>query len=219
MRRKLLYTLIFSFSFATCQSQNFFPVYTSENLYKFSKSYFRSDPFASDFSVFLKHLLNDPTIKDKFIRQKTDSTLYAFYGVYTNYNPFFFTPKRVEVLLEQQIIELGDSTYRFRDTIFSYQLMAFADDNPAGEADIKKEFEKIHRQSNRKFNGSNYNEFKDGDVVKTAIHNYFVPAVTLAPVSLMRGRLKEKKEWVLNVSLRFKVSENHAILPFLNRPK
>jgi hypothetical protein len=216
MGHKLLYTLIFFFASGTCQSQNFFPVYATENLYKFSKTYFRSDPLASEFSVFMKHLLNDPTIKDKFVQQKTDSTLYAFYGVYTNYNPFFFTPKRVEVLLEQQVIEYGDSTKQLKDTIFSYQLMAFTDDNAAGEADIKKEFDKIHRQTNRKFTGSNYNEIKNGDLVKTAIHNYFVPAITLAPVSLMRGRLNEKKEWVLNISLRFKVRENQAILPILN---
>jgi hypothetical protein len=142
-----------------------------EILVDFTHAYYRSDPFKTSFSGFLKHLMNDPTLKDKVIHQKTDSSFFSFEGTYTNYNPFFFKPKRVEVLLEETPIIYKESPDAIIDTIFNYHLIAYSDNSTAGVKEIKKEFEKINRQYKKKFFDSNYAERKEGEEKKKESEN------------------------------------------------
>jgi hypothetical protein len=186
--------------------------FSQEGLYQFSKSYFRSDPLVGSFSGFLKHLMNDPAMKNKQIQQRTDSTLFYFFGVYTNYNPFFFKPKRVEILLEETSIKYVDSLPA--DTILVYQLLAYTDGS-RGQQEVKKEFEKIHRQYNKRFDNSNYRTLETGEKITGGLHNYFVSFAGLAPVSTIWGVLKETNEYVLNITLRIKSKGNRAVLPVM----
>lgn len=202
MKKTLLLPLIILFAYASTFAQ--------EGFYQLTKNYFRSNPFIGEFSSFLKHLINDPAIQNKKTQQRTDSTLFYFYGAYNNYNPFFFKPKRVEILLEEASVKYTDTVPN--DTIFVYQLVAYADASK-GKHEIKKEFEKIHRQYNKKFNASNYQDLKTGDDITGGLHNYFVPFAGLAPVSTAWWLLRETDEYVLNITLRIKSSENRAILP------
>ncbi len=201
MRKQLLSFFLILFTATASFSQ--------EGLFQFSKSYFRSDPFVGSFSGFLKHLMNDPAMTDKEIRQRTDSTLFYFLGVYKSYNPFFFKPKRVEILLEEVSIKYTDSLPA--DTILVYQLIAYTDGNK-GKQEVKKEFEKIHRQYNKKFYNSNYHELKTGSEITGAFHNYFVPYAGLAPVSTVWRNLNETNEYVLNLTLRIKSDGNRTVL-------
>lgn len=188
-------------------------VYTSsaqEGLFQFSKSYFRSNPFIGEFSGFLKHLINDPAIMNKEIRQRTDSSLFYFSGVYNNYNPFFFKPARIEIILGEASVQYADSIPA--DTILIYQLLAYADSSNKGEQNVKKEFGKIHRQFNKKFYNSNYQDLKTGSTTTGGVHNYFVAFTGLAPVSVAWGKLKESNESVLNLILRIKKSGNQTVL-------
>ncbi|HKZ66968.1 MAG TPA: hypothetical protein VJ111_11450 [Chitinophagaceae bacterium] len=184
--------------------------FSQEGLYQFSKSYFRSDPLIGSFSGFLKHLMNDPAITNKRIRQRTDSTFFYFFGVYNNYNPFFFKPKRVEILLEETSIKYIDSLPA--DTILVYQLLAYTDGSK-GKQEVKKEFEKIHRQYNKKFDDSNYQDLKTGEDTTGGLHNYFVSFAGIAPVSTLWGILKDTNEYILNIIFRIKSSENRTVLP------
>lgn len=186
-----------------------------ESLLKFSKSYFRSDPFTGEFSGFLKHLINDPAISEKLIQKRTDTSLYYFYGIYTSYNPFFFKPKRVEILLEETPMTYEDSLY-MTDTIFTYQLLAYANDDAAGNKETKKEFEKIHRLVHRKFE-SNYKEVKEGNEITTAVHNYFIHDRLLSPLSIAWGRLEKQQELFLNITLRVKMDGNRSMVPVLRK--
>lgn len=186
--------------------------FSQEGLFQFSKSYFRSDPLVGSFSGFLKHLMNDPAIKNKQIQQRTDSTLFYFFGVYTSYNPFFFKPKRVEILLEETSIKYVDSLPA--DTILVYQLLAYTDGS-RGQQEVKKEFEKIHRQYNKRFDNSNYSNLETGEKITGGLHNYFVSFAGLAPVSTIWGVLKETNEYVLNITLRIKSKGNRAVLPVM----
>lgn len=211
MRKKpLLFIAIFFFTFAAYGQDEVY-LARAEQLIKFSKNYFRSDPFAGEFSSFLKHLINDPAIIEKNIQKRTDTTLYSFYGTYTSYNPFFFKPKRVEILLEETPVEYIDSL-QTRDTIFAYQLMAYADDDNAGNEETLKEFEKINRQTGRKLE-NNYRELKNGNEITARIYNYFMPGHLLSPLSIAWGRLPGQHELVLNITLRFKMSANVSVLP------
>lgn len=210
--RKNLIILLTVFLITACANAQSNVDPTLQGLHKFADEYFRSDPFKGQFSSFLKHLINDPAISEKTIQKKTDTSLYSFFGVYNNYNPFFFKPKRLEVLLEESAVFYNDTT-KASDTIFLYQLLAYLDDSPKGKEELSKEFEKIHRQTKRKFFDTSYKEVIDKDNVKTAWHNYFVPYYGIAPASIIWSKLEEHHELVLNITLRFKISRNETILP------
>jgi hypothetical protein len=200
MRKILLTLFIASFYFTGSFAQ--------EGLYQFSKSYYRSNPFVGNFSGFLNHLLNDPSLQEKAIQKRTDSSLFYFSGIYTNYNPFFFKPKKLQILLQEISVQYADSL--IHDTIFIYQLLAYADGTSKGQQEVKREFEKIHRVFNKRFYNSNYQYLNTGEVITGGVHNYFVAYSGLAPVSTVWSKIDN--EFVLNISLRIKASGNRAVL-------
>ncbi len=183
-----------------------------EGLYQFAHSYFRSDPFQGQFSRFMEHLMKDPGITEKRTRLRSDTSLFYFFGVYSNYNPFFFKPKRMEVLLEEMPVQYVDSLPP-QDTILVYQLVAYGENSEKGLKEIKKEFEKIHRQYKRRFFDSNYHEFKENAAVTGAMYNYFVPLHGLSPLTIAWGKLEGPDAPILNITLRMKTSENMTVLP------
>lgn len=202
MKKKLLSVFITLFVYISSFSQ--------EGLFQFTKSYFRSNPFVGEFSGFLKHLMNDPLLKDKKTWTRTDTSLFHFSGVFNNYNPFFFKPKRIEIALEEISVQYVDSLPA--DTILVYQLLAYAEGNSKGEQEVKKEFEKIHRQFNKKFYNSNFQDLQIGEEIKGGVYSYFVHSAGIAPISVAWGKLKDD-EFVLNLILRIKTRGNVAILP------
>lgn len=198
--RKILLTLIITSFYGS-------GAFAQEGLFQFSKIYFRSNPFTGNFSGFLHHLLNDPSLLEKETQKRTDTSLFYFSGYYKNYNPFFFKPKKMQILLQEASVNYGDSLVN--DTIFIYQLVAYADGTEKGEQDVKREFEKIHRVFNKKFYNSNYQELNNGES-SGGLHNYFVAYSTLAPASTIWTKLNN--EFILYITLRFKASENRAVL-------
>ena len=200
--KKFLLLFPFTLTFSVASPQ--------EGLLQFSKSYFRSNPFAGNFSGFMNHLLNDPAIQNKQVVHRTDTTLFYFSGIYKNYNPFFFKPRRIEVRLLESPIQYADSLPT--DTIIVYQLTAYADPGELGKQEVKKEFEKIHRQVNKKFYSSSYMDLKTGAAITGGAHHYFVGFASLAPVSVLWAILDETREPILNIILRMKTSNNQAVL-------
>lgn len=175
---------------------------------KVTKNYFRSDPFTGEFSAFLKHIINDPSIKGKELFQRSDTGLFYLHGFYSTHNPFFFKPKKIEVVLAEVEINYSDSA-AFTDTILLYQLVAYAD----SLNEVKKEFEKIHRQIKGGFSKTNYQEQNSKPVATAGWHNYFLSTYALAPVTIMWGKSKETGEAVLNITVRLKANYNRASLP------
>lgn len=206
--KKLYFVLAFSLVLLKGSAQDI--------LLNFTHSYYRSDPFqTTTFSGFLKHLMNDPTLKEKVTHQKTDSSFFSFEGTYTNYNPFFFKPKRVEVFLEETPITYEQWPQNLTDTIFNYHLIAYSDNTPAGIKEIKKEVEKINRLYKKRFMGSKYFERKEGEEIAGATYNYFIPDYALSPLSVGWGKLKTGSETVLVITLRIKPIGNETNLPQL----
>jgi hypothetical protein len=107
--------------------------YGQSSVFKITKEYFRSDPFQKEFSSFLKHLLNDPSLTNKVIEKRTDTSLFYFQGTYTSHNPFFFKPERVEVILAESMVELDSLII---DTIYVYQLLAYHSDTMEGKQEL-----------------------------------------------------------------------------------
>jgi hypothetical protein len=202
--RKFYFLLLFTTLFFSSSAQ--------DGLYQFTNSYFKPNPFQGEFSSFLKKLTTDVSLKDTRISPRTDSSLFFFVGTYKNHNPFFFIPKRIDVLLEEMAIKYAD-TATVTDTVLVYELMAFTEGDKKGIQEVKKEFEKIHRQYNKKFVQSNFIPLQNDKVTEGGAHNYFSAFSALAPLTVSWGRLKSTNETVLNITLRFKKIENQAVLP------
>jgi hypothetical protein len=205
--KKLYIILLFSVGFSAACSAQF------EGLYQFTHSYFRSDPFLGQFSGFMQHLTSDQAITLKETKLRTDSSLYSFIGIYDKYNPFFFKPGKVQVMLKETPVQYSDSLPS-ADTILLYQLTAFAEISDKGRKEVQTEFEKIHRNYKRRFFDFNFSEFKDdNEKVIGAMHNYFVPMHGLAPVTVAWGVVEKTQQPVLTLTLRLKTSSNLAALP------
>jgi hypothetical protein len=199
--RKILLTL-FIFAFYLTHS------FAQDGLFEFTKSYFRSDPLSGQFNIFLNHLMNDPILQNKEIQKRTDTSLFYFSGTYGKYDRFFFKPRKVEILLQEQSLTYVDSIPA--DILFVYQLTAYADSTGSGQQEVKREFEKIHRLFNKKFHESNYRNLETEGFGTGGLHNYFVNFSTLAPLTTAWGKIKD--EFVLQITLRIKTSSNRAIV-------
>ena len=103
-------------------------------------------------------------------------------------------------MLEETSISFSD-TAKAVDTIFLYQLLAYLEDNKKGREELMKEFEKIHRQTKRKFYDTGYKEYRKDNEITGAWHNYFVPYYSLAPLTIIWSELKDQHELVLNITL------------------
>jgi hypothetical protein len=181
-----------------------------ETISKIIKRYFRSDPFKTEFSSFLSHLMNDPTLINKLTEKRTDSTLFYFEGTYTTHNPFFFKPKRVDVILTQTVVALDSLP---ADTIYSYQLLAWGNDTKEGTEELKKEFEKIYRQYKNSFSKSQHIENPAASKWKGATYNFFDLFHAVSPFALSWFEPGENKEVCLILTIRMDSYMNMAILP------
>jgi len=204
--KKFLLFLLLAFVLVQANAQD-------ETLKKFSKSYFRSDPFAGTFSGFLNHLLKDPSIIDKKIEQRTDTSFFYFGGKYLNFNPFFFKPKKVEVVLTETEVRYSEDSPLI-DTIYVYQVIAQTDFTPEGMEEVKKEFNRILHQYKKKFYSSNTQDLTDkqGKVVGN-FANFFIPYQAVAPITIAWGKMDGENSAVLNILIRLKSSDNYAVLP------
>jgi hypothetical protein len=143
---------------------------------------------------------------------RTDTSFFYFHGEYTNFNPFFFKPKKLEVILTEIEIRYSESSPNI-DTIYLYQLLAFADYDKTGIDEVKKEFTRIKRQYAKKFFNTNHKDLADDSKKVGEIQNYFVPYAGVAPLSIAWGKLQNENAAVLNITLRMKSMYNRAILP------
>ncbi|HEY6503322.1 MAG TPA: hypothetical protein VIZ28_05050, partial [Chitinophagaceae bacterium] len=175
-----------------------------------SHSYFRSDPFENEFSSFLKQLLSDPALTDKIIEKRTDTSLFFFQGTYNKYNPFFFKPKKVVVVLTEIPVELDSLK---TDTIYSYQLLAYNNDSKEGIEEVKKEFEKIYRRYKGSFKNTSHSENLSGNGLPSVTYNFFDPYYAVAPFAISWAGPNADKEICLILTIRMNTKDNKATLP------
>ena len=200
--RKIYFSLFFVLLYIASLSQ--------ETMSKIAKSYFRSDPFDGEFSSFMTHLLNDPAINSKIIEKRTDTSLFYFQGTYNTFNPFFFKPKRVQVVLTELPVDLDSLV---RDTIYNYQLFAYDDDSKQGVQELKKEFDKILRRYKGSFHTNQYSENQLPGKSKGATYNFFDVLHGIAPFAISWFGPNENKEMCLVLTIRLDTRYNRAILP------
>ena len=134
-----------------------FTVNGQQQLEKIAANYFRSTPFNKEFSQFLAHLMNDPTLIDKTIKKKTDSTLFYIQATYSSHNPFFFKGIKTKVILAEKEEMPADSTQE-PQSVYIYQLIGYAPSGEDGIKDIKEEYKKIGRRYKKSFYAADYFE-------------------------------------------------------------
>ncbi|MET0634590.1 MAG: hypothetical protein ABWZ25_01100 [Chitinophagaceae bacterium] len=177
---------------------------------KFTRAYYRSNPFEMTFGKFVEHVMLDPTLSSRVRSPRTDTSLFIFSATYTSFNPFQFKPARVDVALLEQNIQLYEGRPQ-GDTIMLYVIIAHGDSTGSGLSEIKKEYDRITRRNKRIFfNAKEESIGEDG--VDGMITNFFVSYAQLSPVSV---------EWIsglgsrplLRLTMRIRNRGNETVLP------
>ncbi len=211
--RKFYFILLISF--LSCYSS----YSQQEPVYKVTKEYFRSNPFNKEFGSFLSSLISDPTVKDKTIERKTDTSLFYFHGTYTTHNPFFFKPKRVEVMFTEMVIPIDTLP---PDTLYAYQLLAYNDDSKEAVQELKREFEKILKRYKNGFTRSAYTDNSADTKGGGETYNFFDGLHAISPFALSWFGPDDNKESCLVLTIRLDTYNNQAVLPmpfFSNPPR
>lgn len=204
--KKYLSILIF-ISLYSCHT------FAQEVIVELAKKYYRSNPFEGSFNQFLNHLMNDPTLKEKTIHKKTDSTLFFLEGAYSTHNPFFLKANKTKIILaEREEVETGDSLQYFQTT-FLYQLIAYASPSEAGTKDVKEAFEKICRHYKKKFDGEYYREIKYKGIQTGEVRDYSLNYPGFLPLTVAWATTNEEKDNLIALTIRFRVFDNLAYIP------
>jgi len=184
----------------------------SQPLYKVTAEYFRQDPFKTTFSQFLNNLIGDPSMTEKDLRKKNDSTLFYMQGTYPAHTPFFFPALRSKMILAERQ-EFMDTTATSTYTYFVYQLIGYAKPGKEGLKDIKEEFDRLNRRLKKGLTGSVQKALKRGSEESGAIMNYTYRDMVFYPLTIAWASSEENKENIIAISIRFFVDENQAYLP------
>ena len=210
MRFKVFLTSVFTILFAvTCSS-----LCAQQGMLQVAKNYFRSNPFDREFSQFLQHLLNDPTLTNKVIRKKTDSTLFFLDASYSTHSPFTFKPIRTRIILaEREDVLVRDSISELK-TVYQYQLVGYAPPGEDGLQDVRSEYEKFIKKIRRSF--STYQKSTTGTAENPTgeITDFSFPTLHFMAVTIAWINSKEQEN-LFAVTVRFQVADNYAYLPLL----
>ncbi|MES1217509.1 MAG: hypothetical protein ABUT20_18515 [Bacteroidota bacterium] len=203
MKKIFLIVLFLIYWFYSFSQQTFFQI---------AENYFRSNPFKTEFSTFLTHLMNDPAITNKTIDKKTDSTLFFFEGTYNSYNPFFFKAIRTKVILAEKE-EPGDDTSQLVYTNYYYQLIGYAVTGDEGVTDIHEEFDKFCKRYKKKFDEEDYKEIKNQEKLIGEIRKYSLKYPGYFPLMVAWATSREKNDNIFALTVKFRVYNNIAYLP------
>jgi hypothetical protein len=182
-----------------------------ETFIKISGNYFRSTPFRREFSKFVDHLMNDPTLTDKKINKKNDSTLFFFEGIYSSHNPFFFKAVKTKIILAEKEV-MADDTSKALQTIYVYQLVAYAPPGEEGIKDVKEEYDRFCRRYKKGFGDSYYEELKAAGKQAGEIRNFTFSNVAFYPLTAAWASSKDHTDNIFAITIRFKVFDNLSYL-------
>jgi hypothetical protein len=183
-----------------------------QTLNHIAEIYYRSNPFEKEFSKFLNHLMNDPTLINKIIHKKTDSTLFFLEGIYTSHNPCFFKASQTKIILAEREEAESDSS-KYLHTVFVYQLISYASPGDEGIKDVREEFEKFCRHYKKKFEGDHYKELKAEKKLTGEIRDYSLKYQGFFPLSVAWATSREHDVNIFALTIRFIVFDNQAYLP------
>lgn len=204
MKRTLLLLFLFISFYSHAQEVN-----------RIAKTYYRSNPFITPFSDFLSHLVNDPTLNNKTIHKKTDTSSFFFEGDYSTHKPFGLTNSRTHVVLAELQQQANDSGRSVIRTIYVYQLIGYSTKDEDGTKEVKKTFERFARKSQNHFANTNYRELtRDGKQIGEINDFQLYPYLPFDHVTTAWANT-EKGENLFAITIRFVVANNRAKVPYL----
>lgn len=186
----------------------------SQPIGRIAKTYYRSNPFITPFNDFVSHLINDPTLVNKKLMKKTDSTLFFMEGDYSTHRPFVLKDGRTHIILaeKQEPVDSLGMAYR---TIYVYQIIGYAAAGDEGAKEVKKEFERFCRKYRSGFVNTNTQELMSndkqlGEICEFQLYRYlpFIP-VTAAWAHSQDGTN------IFALTIRFVMVDNRAMVPYL----
>jgi hypothetical protein len=201
------YSIIFFFIICLCYQSS-----AQQAVYNIAKTYYRSNPFENNFSKFLDYLMNDPTLVNKTIHKKTDSTLFFLEGTYATHNPVFFKASQTNIILAERE-EVENDSSQYIHTFFVYQLISYASPGEEGIKDVREEYEKFCRHYKKKFEGDHYKELKAEEKQAGEITDYSLKYPRFFPLSVAWATSREHDANIFALTIRFMVFENQAYLP------
>jgi len=180
-------------------------------IFQVARHYLRSNPYNIHFSAFLNHLINDPSLSNKTIQKRSDTSFFFFRGVYSNHNPYSFNASRTEVRLVEHRVVMEDSLSTV-DTLLFYQLIGYSFSGVAGTESVKKEFSKFDRKYGKQFYSEPGEVKKGGEIVGMIKNYYFLNLTVLSPLSISWEKLDEYQS-AFTITFRIKLRQNIATLP------
>lgn len=188
----------------------------AQEVNRIAKAYYRSDPFITPFSSFLEHLVNDPTLENKKMHKRTDTTLFFFEGDYRTHRPFGIpNSNRTHVVLterEEAAIDSGRAVVR---VVFVYQLVGYSPAGENGMKEVKKLFERFTKKSGNRFANKTYKELtRDGKQVGEINNFQLYPYLDFDHVTTAWAN-SENGDNVFAITIRFVVSNNWGIVPYM----
>ena len=182
----------------------FCTVYSQSPIDVISKTYFRTHPFNTKFSNFVKSLRQDPWFAVDEYQLRTDSSFFFLSGTYKNFNPFRYGPKELRlVVAEEEIIHID--SLKTHDTIINLQIMGIADTGIANGKAVEREFRRFHNQQANLFSSNTHQILAD----RGEIYNYFIFQYAISPVTIAWGMV-ENNQYTFTITIRFKLKENMA---------
>src|SRR5258706_11749024 len=166
-------------------------------------TYFRANPFDDEFNAFYKKLSSDPTLTNKSIQKRTDSTLFSFKGSYENFKQRDFKFTHANVRLEEIEIETSDSLHT-KDTLIQYQVICYSTGGKTGLTIVKKVYDNFYKDYHTAFTNK---EAKETDENAGAMRHYFSYNLPISPVTAIWSRINEN-ESIFSVAVRMKLKEN-----------
>lgn len=200
--------ILILFLFATCLVAES----PAQVMARVAQQYYRSDPYRMEFSQFLRHLINDPTLENRQLTLKTDSVLFFLEGTYRSHRPFFFPALQCRVILAeaQEMAAGSDSTYY---QFYAYQLIGEAAPGPEGRKDVEEEYKRLTRQWGKNFDSTHQRDIRYRDQPTGQIHDYGFAGINLMPLTLAWASTEEGQKNLLVITLRFLVQNNRAFFP------
>jgi hypothetical protein len=184
-------------------------------LVKISETYFRSRPFKKPYNAFIDHLVNDPTMIQKTITKKTDSTGFFLKADYTSHNPFLFPAIKTTIIFSEKEELVDDSSGR-TETIYLYQILGYAQPGEEGLKDVQNQYEKFCKRFKKGFNGSEYKEITTAGKTSAEISDFILHRADFFPMTVAWASSKERTENVFALTVRFRVLQNMAYLWMIN---
>jgi hypothetical protein len=175
------------------------------------EEYYKVNPYAHEFSSFLKEIFSDTSLIKDEMYKRTDSTFFYLHAHYKGFNPFHFTAQRTEMILAETEIAYSDSLHTL-DTLIIYQIIGCTDSSEKQKTLVKKEFLRFGKKYETVFRSSTFQEYKNNSS-DGQIKNYFVDFSSISPLSIAWAKLPEEYKCVFTITLRIKVRENRAELP------